>query len=96
MDKKDKDLLIAGETCQINSREILWTSRLELDDDENISDESKAPTVRFKYSYTEKVKGQLSKGSSYLYFIFDKQRSEWEICDFRIAAILGEPSRWLK
>ncbi len=38
LDKKDKDLLIAGETCQINSREIAWTSRLELDDDENVSE----------------------------------------------------------
>jgi hypothetical protein len=38
LDKKDKDLLIAGENCKINSREISWTSRLELDGDENISE----------------------------------------------------------
>jgi hypothetical protein len=38
LDKKDKDPIILGETCRVNNREISWASRLELEDDENISE----------------------------------------------------------
>lgn len=64
--------------------------------DEGISDESKKPTVYFKYSYCEKVNGKDSVGSSYLYFVFDDKTSEWKIWDFRISDVLGDPTRWLK
>ena len=64
--------------------------------DENISDESKVPTVRFQYSYKEQINDQDFTNSSYLYFIFDIKSSIWQIWDFRIAPILGDPKRWLK
>ena len=65
-------------------------------DYKNISDESENPTIYFKYSYKEKVKNQDSIGSSYLYFIFDKELLKWGIWDFRISEVLGVPKRWMK
>lgn len=65
-------------------------------DDENISDESENPTIYFKYTFKETVKGKDNISSSYLYFIFDKELSEWTIWDYRISEVLGEPKRWLK
>lgn len=64
--------------------------------DKVISDESKKPTVYFKYSYREEVNGKDSVGSSYIYFVFDDKTSEWKIWDFRISEVLGDPTRWLK
>jgi hypothetical protein len=65
-------------------------------DDKTISDESENPAVYFKYTFKEKVKGKDYTGSSYLYFIFDKELSEWKIWDFRISEVLGDPERWFK
>ncbi|MCY7334933.1 MAG: hypothetical protein LH613_01760 [Chamaesiphon sp.] len=48
LNRTDKDPSIAGESCQINSREIAWTSRLELDNDENISEFSIPQLDRLK------------------------------------------------
>ncbi|MEO5943600.1 MAG: hypothetical protein ABIP30_07770 [Ferruginibacter sp.] len=100
--KKDDSLLslIAMPIRLKQDYQIFYNSRknfiISNFDDENISDESENPTIYFKYSYKEKIKGQDSTGTSYLYFIFDKELSEWTIWDFRISEILGDPNRWLK
>lgn len=65
-------------------------------DDKTISDESENPTVYFKYTFKEKSGGKDYTGSSYLYFIFDRELSEWKIWDFRVSEVLGDPTRWLK
>jgi len=65
-------------------------------DDQNISDESENPTIYFQYTFKEKLNGNDSTGSSYIYFIFDKDLSQWTIWDFRISEVLGDPKRWLK
>lgn len=65
-------------------------------DEKTVSDESENPTIYFKYTFNEKINGKDYLGSSYLYFIFDKELSEWKIWDFRVSEVLGDPNRWLK
>ena len=64
--------------------------------DKTISDESKNPTVYFKYSYKESVNDKESINYSYIYFILDNKDSNWKIWDFRISEVLGYPKLWLK
>ncbi len=64
--------------------------------DKDISDESRVPTVRFKYLYSEKVNGRQIDGTAYLYFILENGQTVWQIWDFRIYTILGDPRRWLE
>ena len=83
-----------------NDYQIFYTSHKDFSllhfDDEKISEESENPTIYFQYTFTEKVKGADYTGSSYIYFIFDKELSKWTIWDFRISEVLGDPKRWLK
>ncbi len=80
--------------------QIFYTSHKDFSilhfDDKTISDESENPTIYFKYTFKEIVDGKDYTGSSYLYFIFDKELSEWTIWDFRISEVLDVPERWLK
>jgi hypothetical protein len=65
-------------------------------DYENIDKEGGKTIAYFKYSFNEEVNGQDTNSSSYIYFVCDNTQDDWKIFDFRVTAILGDSTRWMK
>ena len=49
-----------------------------------------------RYTFKEEDEGHPFTSKSYIYFVFDKQKQDWKVWDFRVPAILGDSTEWMK